>query len=82
MPPTPTNPRSRIALWIKLVCTALVGVLVPYYWNCHGLTNFLYHCDVALLMYLGLLLVGLPVCVFLPTHLILRKLFRPAGPRA
>jgi hypothetical protein len=26
--------------------------------------------------YLALLLVGLPICVFLPTHLILRNVFR------
>jgi hypothetical protein len=33
------------------------------------------------LAYLGLLIVGLPIGVFLPTHLILRKLFRTAGRR-
>jgi hypothetical protein len=28
------------------------------------------------LAYLGLLMVGLPTCVFLPTHLVLRGIFR------
>ena len=41
---------SRIPLWVKLVYTAFVATLVPYYWKCYGPTNFLYYCDVALLM--------------------------------
>ena len=31
------------------------------------------------LVYLGLLMVILPTCVFLPTHLILRSVFRKSG---
>jgi hypothetical protein len=31
------------------------------------------------LVYLALLVVGLPTCVFLPTHLILRKVFRDSS---
>jgi hypothetical protein len=31
------------------------------------------------LVYLGLLMVGLPICVFLPTHLVLRRVFSPAA---
>lgn len=45
-----TSPRSRVPLWAKLIYTAFVAVLVPYYWRCYGPTNFLYYCDVALLM--------------------------------
>jgi hypothetical protein len=41
---------SRIPLWVKLVYTAFVAVLVPFYWKAYGPTNFLYFCDVALLM--------------------------------
>ncbi len=41
---------SRIPLWVKLAYTAFVAVLVPYYWRAYGPTNFLYFCDVALLM--------------------------------
>src|SRR5215207_9494528 len=41
---------SRIPLWVKLAYSAFVAVLVPYYWKAYGPTNFLYFCDVALLM--------------------------------
>jgi hypothetical protein len=41
---------SRIRLWIKLLYTGFVAILVPYYLHCYGPTNFLYYCDVALLM--------------------------------
>src|SRR5437867_8419428 len=42
--------QTRIPLWVKIVYTAYVGVLVPVYWHDYGPTNFLYFCDVALLM--------------------------------
>jgi len=41
---------SRIPPWLKLVYSAFVAVLVPVYWYYYGLTNFLYFCDVALLL--------------------------------
>src|SRR5207302_5070304 len=41
---------SRIPLWIKIAYTAYVLVVVPVYWHAYGPTNFLYFCDVALLM--------------------------------
>ena len=40
----------RVPLWGKLLYTAFVCVLVPYYWAAYGPTNFLYFCDTALLM--------------------------------
>lgn len=40
----------RIPLPVKVVYTAFVVVLVPYYWQTYGPTNFFYFCDVALLM--------------------------------
>ena len=40
----------RIPLGVKLLYTAFVCVLVPYYWHTYGPTNFLYFCDVALFM--------------------------------
>jgi len=43
-------PTGRIPLPAKLAYTAFVAVLVPYYWHAYGPTNFLYYCDVALLM--------------------------------
>jgi hypothetical protein len=51
--PTPANaavPCRRIPCWVKAAFTAFVGVLVPYYLRTYGPTNFLYFCDVALLM--------------------------------
>jgi hypothetical protein len=41
---------SQIPLWGKLLYSAFVGVLVPYYWVAYGPTNFLYFCDMAFLM--------------------------------
>lgn len=35
---------------VKVIYTAFVGVLVPFYWHAYGLTNFLYFCDPALLL--------------------------------
>jgi len=39
-----------IPLWVKLLYTAFVAVLIPYYWHSYGPTNFLYYCDMALLL--------------------------------
>ena len=41
---------KRIPLVVKVVYTAFVAVLVPYYWVEYTPWNFLYFCDVALLM--------------------------------
>ena len=40
----------KIPLGIKLLFSAFVAVLVPTYWHNYGPTNFLYFCDVALLL--------------------------------
>ncbi len=45
---TPTA--SRLPLWFKLIYTAFVAVLVPTYWYHYGPGNFLYFCDLALLL--------------------------------
>lgn len=50
---TPISSSSRIPLGIKLALTAFVAVLVPYYWMEYGPTNFLYYCDVALILALA-----------------------------
>lgn len=47
---TSQDSRPAIPLWIKLVYTAFVVVLTPYYWHEYGPTNFLYFCDVALFL--------------------------------
>ena len=41
---------GRIPLPVKVVYTAFVAVLVPYYWVTYTPWNFLYFCDVALLL--------------------------------
>jgi hypothetical protein len=41
---------SRIPLWLKLLYTAFMAVLVPIYAYYYGWTNFLYFCDVALIL--------------------------------
>jgi len=41
---------SRVPLWLKVAYTAYMAVLVPVYWHYYGPTNFLYFCDVALLL--------------------------------
>ena len=37
-------------LWLKVAYTAYMAVLVPVYWHYYGPTNFLYFCDVALIL--------------------------------
>ncbi len=41
---------SRVPLWLKLVYTGFMVVLVPVYGYYYGWTNFLYFCDVALIL--------------------------------
>src|SRR5690349_9532723 len=43
-------PASRLPLWLKLAYTAFMAVLIPVYWTNYGPTNFLYFCDIALLV--------------------------------
>lgn len=47
----PSRP-AAVPLWLKLAYTAFIAVLVPTYWWNYGPTNFLYFCDVALLLVL------------------------------
>ena len=44
---------GRIPLWLKLAYTAFMAVLIPVYWANYGPSNFLYFCDVALLVTLA-----------------------------
>ncbi len=46
----PTTSAKRIPLWLKIAYTAFMAVLIPVYWYHYGPTNFLYFCDVALLL--------------------------------
>jgi hypothetical protein len=47
---TLAEPARRLPLWLKLAYTAFMAVLVPVYWRNYGPTNFLYFCDVALII--------------------------------
>ncbi len=40
----------RIPMWLKCVFTLFMAVLVPFYWRAYSPWNFLYFCDVALLV--------------------------------
>ena len=41
---------GRVPQMVKIAYSAFTAVLVPYYWQAYGPTNFLYFCDVALLL--------------------------------
>jgi hypothetical protein len=45
---TPTD--SRVPLAVKLAYTVYLAVLIPVYWHYYGPTNFLYFCDLALII--------------------------------
>ena len=40
----------RVPTWVKLAYSAFVVILVPFYWVAYSPWNFLYFCDIALLM--------------------------------
>ena len=61
---TTTSP--AIPLWLKTSYTAFMAVLIPVYWRYYGPTNFLYFCDVALLLTLAGLWLEKPLLVSLP----------------
>lgn len=85
--PFPSAPRSRadvvtpagyhkIPLGLKVVYTGFLAVLIPVYWFHYGPSNFLYFCDVALLLALvgmwreNALLISMPaVGILLPQML-------------
>jgi hypothetical protein len=55
-----------IPLWLKLIYTAFVAVLVPYYWVTYSAWNFLFFCDVALLIGVAALWTENPLLASLP----------------
>jgi hypothetical protein len=57
------SPANRVPLWIKLAYTAFMAVLIPVYWANYGPTNFLYFCDVALLITLVAVWIESPLLV-------------------
>lgn len=44
---------ARVPLPLKVAYTAFMAVLIPVYWANYGPTNFLYFCDMALLLTLA-----------------------------
>lgn len=55
-----------VPLWLKLAMTAFVAVLVPVYWVHYGPANFLYFCDMALLLTLAGLWLEKPLLISMP----------------
>jgi hypothetical protein len=49
----PDRPGNKVPLAVKLVLTAFVAVLVSHYWVTYTPWNFLFFCDLALLMTLA-----------------------------
>src|SRR5438874_13206760 len=45
-----TESSALLPLWFKLAYSAFMVVLVPVYWFYYGPTNFLYFCDIALIL--------------------------------
>jgi len=56
-----------VPLPLKLAYTAFMAVLIPVYWAYYGPTNFLYFCDMALLVTLAGLWLESPLLVSMPT---------------
>lgn len=45
-----TAQSSRVPLGLKLGYTAFMAVLIPVYWTSYGAANFLFFCDIALIL--------------------------------
>ncbi len=58
-----TESANRLPLWLKLAYSAFMVVLVPVYWANYGPTNFLYFCDVALILTLIAVWIESPLLV-------------------
>lgn len=58
---------ARLPLALKLGYTAFMAVLVPVYWTSYGPTNFLYFCDMALILTLAGVWMESPLLVSMPT---------------
>ncbi|HET8644043.1 MAG TPA: hypothetical protein VFO85_01065, partial [Vicinamibacteria bacterium] len=66
MTPGPPTSGQRIPLAVKLIYTAFMAVLVPYYWMAYGPTNFLFFCDIALFFALAALWLESPLLASMP----------------
>ena len=54
---------NRIPLWFKLAFTVFMAVLIPVYWYYYGPTNFLYFCDVTLIITLVAIWIESPLLI-------------------
>ena len=45
-----THSKGHVPIGLKIAYSAFMAVLVPVYWHNYGPTNFLYFCDVALIL--------------------------------
>lgn len=54
---------ARIPLWLKIAYTAFMAVLIPVYWTSYGPGNFLYFCDVALILTLAGIWIESPLLI-------------------
>ena len=57
----PPLSRTAIPLWVKVVYTLFVLVLVPVYWPIYGPANFLWFCDMAVVVTAGALWLQSPL---------------------
>jgi hypothetical protein len=58
--------RKHVPLWVKIAYTAFCAVMVPIYLRDYGPTNFLYFCDVAVLMTLAAVWTERPIWASMP----------------
>ena len=65
-----TTPRC-IPLWVKIAYSLFVAILVPFYWVTYTPWNFLYFCDIALLVTAVALWIESPLLVSMQTVAIL-----------
>jgi hypothetical protein len=64
--PCPSR-QTRLPLALKLGYTAFMAALIPVYWMSYGPTNFLYFCDMALILTLAGVWLESPLLVSMPT---------------
>ncbi len=63
----PARSVRRIPLMLKLAYSAFMALLIPVYWMNYGPTNFLYFCDMALIVTLFGVWLESPLLVSMPT---------------
>lgn len=63
---TAVAPARSVPLALKLGFTALMAVMIPFYWTTYGPTNFLYFCDVAMFFTLAAVWIESPLLASMP----------------